>query len=120
MIMSNEKCYEAVQYFLEYMDRPEAADQDRLSEAIDASLQMLTHTERDNSINESTEKIFTGSLDVLNNLDNMRFIENAQNFYFSRRSWFNFTNASVNWKEPMSEAEIADIIANFDYSKIVY
>ena len=40
---------------------------------------MLTHTERDNSINESTEKIFTGSLDVLNNLDNMRFIENAQN-----------------------------------------
>jgi hypothetical protein len=112
-----EKYYESAQYFLEYMDCPEAADSVRLSEAIDASLQLLTHSERDNSINESTEKIFTGSLDAWNNLDNMRFVENVQNFYYSRRRWLDLTNTSLSWKEPIEEAEVLAQIANFDYSK---
>ena len=112
-----EKYYESAQYFLEYMDYPEAAEQDRLAEAIDASLQLLTHSERENSINESTEKIFTGSLDALNNLDNMRFVENVQYFYYTRRDWLNMTNTALSWKEPIEEAEIVTRIANYDYSK---
>ena len=113
----HEKNYEAAQYFLEYMDCPEAADSARLSEAIDASLQLLTHPERDETINESTEKIFTGSLDAWNNLDNMRFVENVQYFYYSRREWLEFTNTALSWKEPISEMEVIAQIANFDYSK---
>ena len=112
-----EKYYESVKYFLDYMDCPEAADSVRLTEAIDASLQLLTHSERDNSINESTEKIFTGSMDAWNNLDNMRFVENVQNFYYIRRSWLNLINTALSWKAPIEEAEIVAQIANFDYSK---
>ena len=112
-----EKYYESAQYFLEYMDSPEAAEPDRLAEAIDASLQLLTHSERENSINESTEKIFTGSLDAWNNLDNMRFVENVQYFYYTRRDWINMTNTSLSWRAPIEQAEIVKRIANFDYSK---
>ena len=113
----HEKYYESAQYFLEYMDCPEAADSARLSEAIDATLQLLTHSEWDDSINESTEKIFTGSLDAWNNLDNMRFVENVQNFYYSRRRWLDFINTSLSWKEPIDETEVVAQVANFDYSK---
>lgn len=112
-----EKDYESAQYFLEYMDCPEAAEPDRLAEAIDASLQLLIHLERENSINESTEKIFTGSLDAWNNLDNMRFVENVQYFYYTRRDWINMTNTSLSWRAPIEQAEIVKRIANFDYSK---
>lgn len=114
--LQHEKYYESAQYFIEYMDHPEAADSARLLEAVDAVLHMLTHMDRDNSINESTEKIFTGGLDVWSNLDNMRFIENVQSFYYTRRTWLDYTNSSVNWKAPISQTEIAAQIANFDYT----
>ena len=54
----HEKSYEAVQYFLEHMDCPEAADQDRLSEAIDASLRMLTHTQSGTTASMSLQRRF--------------------------------------------------------------
>ena len=102
-----EKSYESTKYFMEYMDRPEAADSVKLAQAIDDVLRMLTRIDRDKSINESTEKIFTGGLDVWNNLDNMRFIENVQSVYYARRNWLDYTNTSVNWIAPLSETEIA-------------
>lgn len=115
--LQHERCYEAAQYFMEYMDRPEAADSARLTEAIDGVMQLLTRSDHGKNINESTEKIFTGGLDVWNNLDNMRFIENVQSFYYSRRTWTDYTNTSVNWVAPISETELAAQVANFDYSQ---
>ena len=115
--LQHERCYEAAQYFMEYMDRPEAADSARLTEAIDGVTQLLTRSDHGKNINESTEKIFTGGLDVWNNLDNMRFIENVQSFYYSRRTWTDYTNTSVNWVAPISETELAAQVANFDYAQ---
>lgn len=115
--LQHERCYEAAQYFMEYMDRPEAADSARLTEAIDGVMQLLTRSDHGKNINESTEKIFTGGLDVWNNLDNMRFIENVQSFYYSRRTWTDYTNTSVNWVAPISETELAAQVANFDYAQ---
>lgn len=113
----HEKNYEAAKYFLEYMDQPESADSVRLLEAIDASLSILTHMEANNTINEATEKIFTGSLDAWNNLDNMRFIENVQYFYHVRRTWLDYTNTSPSWRAPIEQTEISAMVANFDYTR---
>lgn len=112
-----EKNYESAQYFMEFMDHPEAADSARLMVATENLLSLLTRPEQDNIINESTEKIFTGGLDVWNNLDNMRFIENVQSFYYARRNWLGNANTSINWVAPITVAEIAPQIANFDYTR---
>lgn len=53
----HEKSYEAVQYFLEHMDCPEAADQDRLSEAIDASCE-CSHTQSGTTASMSPQRRF--------------------------------------------------------------
>lgn len=42
-----EKNYQSAQYFLENMDRPEEADPEKLSEAIDASLKLLIHSDQE-------------------------------------------------------------------------
>lgn len=112
----HEKNYEAAQYIMEFMDRPDAADSARFIEAIDQALNMLTRSERDNSLNEATEKLFTGGLDAWNNLDNMRFVENVQNFYYARRTWLDYTNTALSWKAPISEEELTAQVANYDYS----
>ena len=112
-----EKNYEDVKYFMEYMDNPESADQERLLEAINGSLGILIHSEQSASLNESTEKIFSSSLDAWSNLDNMRFIENVQTFYYERRAWLDRLNSSLYWKGPISEQEMYNQVAIQDYSK---
>lgn len=42
-----DKNYQSAQYFLENMDRPEEADPEKLSEAIDASLKLLIHSDQE-------------------------------------------------------------------------
>ena len=112
-----EKNYESVKYFLEYMDKPEAADQERLEEAISGSLRILIDTEQKSSLNESTEKIFSSSMDAWSNLDNMRFIENVQSFYYARRAWLDHLNTSFYWKGPVSEQEMYNQVAVNDYTQ---
>ena len=53
----------------------------------------------------SKEEIFNSDIDVWQNLGNMKFIDNVQDFYHVRQTFQEMANSSEAWREPISSEE---------------
>ena len=86
---------------LKQRDRLEVMPYDTLS----TILTYLTESYVDFSFDTSKEKIFNSDLDTWQNLGNMAFLDNVQEFYHSRQSFQEMVNQAVMWKSPISDEE---------------
>ena len=68
-------------------------------------LTYLTESYVNFSFDTSKEKIFNSDLDTWQNLGNMAFLDNVQEFYHSRQSFQEMVNQAVMWKNPISDEE---------------
>ena len=68
-------------------------------------LQLLTDSNMAFSFDTSKEKIFNSDLDTWQNLGNLAFLDNVQDFYHNRQTFQEFVNQSNMWKSPIPEEE---------------
>lgn len=111
-----EKQYEATQYVLDNMDNIDAVPDDTVSLMLD----LIVQSEDEWDINESTEKIFNSSQDTWSNIDNMRFLKNAEAFYCDRRYLIQTLNNNPYWIPPVSSREIMNRVVIFSYETDKY
>ena len=68
-------------------------------------LRWLINTGQDYRFDDSKERIFHSSQDSWQNLGNIKFIDNMQSFYYSRRDLQNYMNKDDMFVYPVSEKE---------------
>ena len=70
----------------------------------------LTDSYVDFRFDTSKEKIFNSDLDTWQNLGNMAFLDNVQNFYHERQSFQDGVNQSTMWKGPIPDEEYMQFV----------
>ena len=70
----------------------------------------LTDSYVDFRFDTSKEKIFNSDLDTWQNLGNMAFLDNVQDFYHARQSFQDGVNQSTMWKGPIPDEEYMQFV----------
>ena len=73
-------------------------------------LSILAASHSDFNFDTSKEKIFNSDLDTWQNLGNMAFLDNAQNFYHYRKRAQDDMNESTVWERPIPNEEYMQLI----------
>lgn len=101
-----EEIGELLRLALEQRDRLEEMPYDTLS----TILGYLTDPYVDFSFDTSKEKIFNSDLDTWQNLGNMAFLDNVQDFYHGRQSFQDGVNQSTMWRGPIPDEEYMQFV----------
>ena len=73
-------------------------------------LTLLADSDVDFRFDTSKEQIFNSDLDTWQNLANMAFLDNVQNFYHFRQEFQDAMNQSTVWKRPIPDEEYMQFI----------
>ena len=79
-------------------------------------LSILAASRSDFNFDTSKEKIFNSDLDTWQNLGNMAFLDNAQNFYHYRQGFQDGVNQSTMWERPIPNEEYMQLIMGDDWA----
>ena len=101
-----ERNGELLRFALKQRDHLEGMPIDTLSRVLD----VLTPARSVFSFDTSKEKIFNSDLDTWQNLDNMSFLDNVQNFYYYRKRAQDAMNESTVWERPIPNEEYMQLI----------
>ncbi|MBR6424014.1 MAG: hypothetical protein IKS47_04995 [Bacteroidales bacterium] len=94
--------------------RSALAQRDRLEEmpfdTMSSVLGYLADSNIDFRFDTSKEKIFNSDLDTWQNLGNMAFLDNVQNFYHERQSFQDGVNQSTMWRSPVPDEDYMQFV----------
>ena len=103
---NEEQQGELLRLALDQRDRLEVMSFDTLT----TILGYLTDSYIDFRFDTSKEKIFNSDLDTWQNLGNMAFLDNVQDFYYERQSFQDGVNQSTMWKGPIPDEEYMQFV----------
>lgn len=103
---NEEQQGELLRLALDQRDRLEVMSFDTLT----TILGYLTDSYIDFRFDTSKEKIFNSDLDTWQNLGNMAFLDNVQDFYHERQSFQDGVNQSTMWKGPIPDEEYMQFV----------
>ena len=106
MKAAEESDGELLRFALKQRDRLEGMPFDTLYRI----LGLLADSRSDFSFDTSKEKIFNSDLDTWQNLGNMAFLDNAQNFYYNRQEFQSGVNQSGTWERPIPDEEYMNLV----------
>ena len=101
-----EEIGELLRSALEQRDRLEEMPFDTLSSVLGD----LTDSYVDFRFDTSKEKIFNSDLDTWQNLGNMAFLDNVQDFYHDRQSFQDGVNQSTMWRSPIPDEDYMQFV----------
>ena len=101
-----EEIGELLRSALEQRDRLEEMPFDTMSSV----LGYLADSNIDFSFDTSKEKIFNSDLDTWQNLGNMAFLDNVQDFYHDRQSFQDGVNQSTMWRSPIPDEDYMQFV----------
>ena len=101
-----ERNGELLRFALKQRDHLEGMPFDTLASVLD----ILADSRSDFSFDTSKEKIFNSDLDTWQNLGNMAFLDNVQNFYHYRKRAQDDMNESTMWERPIPNEEHMQLI----------
>ena len=79
-------------------------------DTLNTILDLLTDSRLDFSFDTSKEKIFNSDLDTWQNLGNMAFLDNVQDFYHVRQTIQDGVNQSTMWRGPIPNEEYMQFV----------
>ena len=79
-------------------------------DTLNTILDLLTDSRLDFSFDASKEKIFNSDLDTWQNLGNMAFLDNVQDFYHVRQTIQDGVNQSTMWRGPIPNEEYMQFV----------
>ena len=103
---TEEQQGELLRFALDQRDRLEEMSFDTLN----TILGYLADSNIDFRFDTSKEKIFNSDLDTWQNLGNMAFLDNVQDFYHERQSFQDGVNQSTMWKGPIPDEEYMQFV----------
>ncbi|MCR5709296.1 MAG: hypothetical protein K6G79_02310 [Bacteroidales bacterium] len=101
-----EKQDDLLRFALEQRDRLEGLSSDTLN----TILEYLKAINIDFRFDTSKEKIFNSDLDTWQNLGNMAFLDNVQDFYHARQSFQDGVNHSTMWTGPIPDEDYMQFV----------
>ena len=101
-----EEIGELLRSALEQRDRLEEMPFDTMSSV----LGYLADSHIDFRFDTSKEKIFNSDLDTWQNLGNMAFLDNVQDFYHDRQSFQDGVNQSTMWRSPIPDEDYMQFV----------
>ncbi len=107
MAEGEEKQKDAIQYVIDHFDQIDSLSEDTLYTAM---TMLGTLFPEETYFDDSKEKIFSSSQDTWKNLDDVRFVDNMEQFYLSRQYLLNMCNNSFRWKYPISQKDYFKIV----------
>lgn len=101
MVEPEEESGKLLQYALERRDHLEKMPYDSLTRIVYSMMEPSSPFRFDTS----KEKVFNSDLDTWQNLENMKFIDNVQSFFYDRQEFEEWYNGDELWRKPLSREE---------------
>ena len=95
-------------YALEHKDQKEAIPGDTLLNVLD----LLVRRKAEYRFDTSKEQIFNSDVDIWQNLENMKFIDNVQEIFYERQRFLEEASTVEWYREPIPEEEYMQVILN--------
>lgn len=105
---NEEKGKALLVYALEHKDQKEAIPSDTLMSV----LNLLVRSKTEYHFDTSKEQIFNSDADTWQNLENMKFIDNVQEFFYERQRFLEIANNAEWFREPIPDEEFMQVIMN--------
>lgn len=105
---NEEKGKALLLYALEHKDQKEAIPSDTLMNV----LNLLVRSKTEYHFDTSKEQIFNSDADTWQNLENMKFIDNVQEFFYERQRFLEIANNAEWFREPIPDEEFMQVIMN--------
>lgn len=105
---NEEKGKALLMYALEHKDQKEAIPSDTLMNV----LNLLVRSKTEYHFDTSKEQIFNSDADTWQNLENMKFIDNVQEFFYERQRFLEIANNAEWFREPIPDEEFMQVIMN--------
>ena len=105
---NEEKGKALLMYALEHKDQKEAIPSDTLMNV----LNLLVRSKTEYHFDTSKEQIFNSDADTWQNLENMKFIDNVQEFFYERQRFLEIANNAEWFREPIPDEEYMQVIMN--------
>ena len=105
---NEEKGKALLVYALEHKDQKEAIPSDTLMNV----LNLLVRSKTEYHFDTSKEQIFNSDADTWQNLENMKFIDNVQEFFYERQRFLEIANNAEWFREPIPDEEYMQVIMN--------
>ena len=105
---NEEKGKALLVYALEHKDQKEAIPSDTLMNV----LNLLVRSKTEYHFDTSKEQIFNSDADTWQNLENMKFIDNVQEFFYERQRFLEIANNAEWFREPIPDEEFMQVIMN--------
>ena len=105
---NEEKGKALLMYALEHKDQKEAIPSDTLMNV----LNLLVRSKTEYHFDTSKEQIFNSDADTWQNLENMKFIDNVQEFFYERQRFLEIANSAEWFREPIPDEEFMQVIMN--------
>ena len=98
-------------YAVDHKDQKEPIPSDTLSSVLNSLVRRNTEYHFDTS----KEKIFNSDVDTWQNLGNMKFIDNVQDFFYERQQLLELANTEEWFREPIPADEYMQVVIDADY-----
>lgn len=105
---NEEKGKALLLYALEHKDQKEAIPSDTLMNV----LNLLVRSKTEYHFDTSKEQIFNSDADTWQNLENMKFIDNVQEFFYERQRFLEIANNAEWFREPIPDEEFMQVVMN--------
>ncbi len=105
---NEEKGKALLVYALEHKDQKEAIPSDTLMNV----LNLLVRSKTEYHFDTSKEQIFNSDADTWQNLENMKFIDNVQEFFYERQRFLEIANNAEWFREPIPDEEFMQVVMN--------
>lgn len=105
---NEEKGKALLVYALEHKDQKEAIPSDTLMSV----LNLLVRSKTEYHFDTSKEQIFNSDADTWQNLENMKFIDNVQEFFYERQRFLEIANNAEWFREPIPDEEFMQVVMN--------
>ena len=92
-----KEAFEVAQYVMGNLDKTDSMSKDTLNTIYNMLFHLLDFT-----LDDSKERIFNSSPETWKNIDNPKFIDIVQRFYYERRNYHTYTNTDPSFREPYS------------------
>jgi hypothetical protein len=96
-----DQSYTAAMFTLEHIDEMDSVPIDMLEKV----LEFILADDQEFRFNTSNEKVFHSSQDTWKNIGSIKFIDNAQTFFYERQEFQEVCNKADNWQRPVTMKE---------------
>ena len=101
MAKEEEKFRDMIQGVMQHKEEIDSLDYETAWK-IFIHISTVTDEQKLYNLDESSERVFLSSQDSWKNIDNAAFIDVVQEFYTYRHEVYDYMNASIQWKKPVS------------------